>query len=545
MKNPHLLLLCLCLGMFASPASSQEKGGRVEVVKPQDLKRTAHRLRISVEQLANARTALREATDLALRLDPPVLSDYGSLARLWIQLDRKSAREMIGLMIAQLSRNAQAAEDLESYRKHSSQAQQLLIALLELDPEKAMQIVELWPAPSRRLVEAGDQALTQFQNDWNNQFMRQASNTDPLQLYEQLLQPQKAQSIPFWAKGRVASALMGQNQKDKARALLDQAIEDMGKRPPGPGSNYDYESFLRELARLYPERFLDAFNTYQEMIARQDAFPNFSAHVQAGGIQISLNAAESAALNIVRSLGYRPELCLKLLDSVPGLRDKLEQAGGIDNVLSPPSLSTFSVSLYNVAGKSNIPGTPAAGGGGGTALELPPNPSQVLQSLRGKADLNPDLVRRKLLDTFRQKEHFSYLISLAQMSSYQDPDLSTIALDVAYGMLPLFENLQERAGTLRTLVSSYRQLEGEVPASLLKAGLALAGEMRDEEDNREQSAPPGIKVPHPSDDLKIMLTAQSSLEDFNAALRSTRALGDDLLQIKALMQIAQLLVNNY
>jgi hypothetical protein len=52
-------------------------------------------------------------------------------------------------------------------------------------------------------------------------------------------------------------------------------------------------------------------------------------------------------------------------------------------------------------------------------------------------------------------------------------------------------------------------------------------------------------MPHPSDDLKIMLTAQSSAEDFNAALRSARALGDDLLQIKALMQIAQLLINNY
>ena len=115
MKNPGILLLGLCLGMPAIPAPSQDKGGRVEVLKPQDLKRTAHRLRISVERLANARAALREATDLALRLDPPVLSDYGSLARLWNQLDRKSARERIGLMVAQLSRNAQAAEDSDTF----------------------------------------------------------------------------------------------------------------------------------------------------------------------------------------------------------------------------------------------------------------------------------------------------------------------------------------------------------------------------------------------------------------------------------------------
>ena len=209
--------------------------------------------------------------------------------------------------------------------------------------------------------------------------------------------------------------------------------------------------------------------------------------------------------------------------------------------LSPPS----PLRLTNVAEKSNP--RPAAAGGRDSSptSELPPNPYQVFLSLRGKAELNPDLVRRKLSDTYRQKEHFSHLISIAQMANHQDPDFSTIALDVAHGMLPLFDNLQQRANSLRTLVSSYRQLEGEVPSSLLKEGLILANEMSEEENNREQSAPPGVKVPRPSDDLKIMLTAQGALEDFNAALRSARALGDDLLRIKALMQIAQMLQNNY
>ena len=248
----------------------------------------------------------------------------------------------------------------------------------------------------------------------------------------------------------------------------------------------------------------------------------------------------------MRSLGSRPELSFKLLNSVPGLRDKVEQAGGIDNVLNPASLARYSLILNNLIGKSSPPGPTAAGGPGShTDPEVPPNPSQVLSSLRGKAELDPDLVRRKLEDTFRQKEHFQYLVSLAQMASYQDPDLSTIALDVAQGILPLFENLQERANYVRSLVSTYRQLEGEVPASLLKAGLVLAGEMRRQEDSREQPVPPDVRLPHPSDDLKIMLMAQSSPEDFNAALRSARALEDDLLQIKALMQIAQTLANNY
>jgi hypothetical protein len=545
MKNRRLLLFCLCLGMLTSLAPSQEKGGRVEIVRPQDLKRTAYRLRISVERLTNARTALREATDLAVRLDPPVLNDYGSLARLWIQLDRKKAREMIGSMIAQLSRNAQAAEDLESYRKCTNQAQQLLSSLSEVDPEKAMQIVELWPAPSARLGKAGEQALTQFQNDCNNRLMSQAAYTAPEQLYNQLSQPQKAGSIPFTTRSQVAMALMNQNQKDKARAVLDQAIEDMGKRPPEPGKNYDYEGFLRELARMYPERFLDAFNTYQGMVARQETNSNSGVMVQWGEQRLPLSATESAALNIIRSLSFRPELCLKLLNSVPSLRDKIEQAGGIDNVISPSSLTVSSSAPYYPAGRSNPPPAAAGGRDGSPAPESLPNPSQLFLSLRGKAELNPDLVRRKLSDTYRQKEHFSHLISIAQMANYQDPDFSAIALDLAREMLPLFDNLQQRANSLRTLVSAYRQLEGEVPSSLLKEGLILANEMSEEENNRGQSAPPGVKVPRPSDDLKIMLTAQGSLEDFNAALRSARALGEDLLRIKALMQIAQTLLSNY
>jgi hypothetical protein len=545
MKSRRILLFCLCLGMLTPLAPSQEKGGRVEIVKPQDLKRTAYRLRISVERLTNARTALKEATDLAVRLDPPVLNDYGSLARMWIQLDRRKAREMIGSMIAQLSRNAQAAEDLESYRRCTSQAQQLLGSLSEVDPEKAIQIAELWPAPSARLGKAGEQALTQFQNDSSRSLMSQAAYTAPEQLYDQLLQPQKAASIPFNTRSQVAMALINQNQKDKARVVLDQAIEDMGKRPPEPGKNYDYEGFLRELARIYPERFLDAFNTYQGMVARQDTNANSSVMVQWGEQRLSLTTAESSAFNIIRSLSFRPELCLKLLNSVPSLRDKIEQVGGIDNVISPSSLSVTASAPYYPAERSNP--RPAAAGGrdGSPAPESLPNPSQLFFSLRGKAELNPDLVRRKLSDTYRQKEHFSHLISIAQMANYQDPDLSSIALDVAQGLLPLFDNLQQRANSLRTLVSSYRQLEGEVPSSLLKEGLILASEMSEEENNREQSAPPGVKVSRPSDDLKIMLMAQGALEDFNAALRSARALGDDLLRIRALMQICQTLQNNY
>ncbi len=119
MKSRRTLLLLLCIGVPGLSVYPQEKSSGVEIVRPQDLKRTAYRLHITVDRLVNARAALKEATDLALRADSDEMNDYGyfgSLAGLWIQIDRKKARETIGSMIFDLSSHAQAAARLQAKR---------------------------------------------------------------------------------------------------------------------------------------------------------------------------------------------------------------------------------------------------------------------------------------------------------------------------------------------------------------------------------------------------------------------------------------------
>jgi hypothetical protein len=549
-----------CLGSLVPSSYGQETNTqlsviKVEMVKSKDLRRTAHRLHITIEQLTNARTALKEATDLALRQDPPAPNDYSTLARLWVQMNRQESLAMIASLIEQLCKQAQAADDLNAYRKYTTPALQLLYMLFDLDIEKAKQIADLWPAPATKLGDAAQQVLTQFQSDFSTRLMSQGSYALADQSYEQYLQPEKSASLPFAPRVNVASALISANQKEKARALLDQAVADLAKRPPDPSKNGDTETFLRGLVNLYPEKFIDAFDNYKEVLSRQDTSANPGIIYQVGDEKILLDPSESALLNMIRGIYGRPELALKLLESNPGLRAKLNQLGGLDNFFNRSMLSGTPMPISYPANAqppvivTNPPGASSDGRQNSAVPEKPINLPDLLQSLRGKAALNPEMVRRKLAEIFQKKEQFSLLMNLAQSASYPDPDLASIALEVARGLLPLFDSLQQRSSSIRSLIMIARQIDGEVDPTLLREGFNLVTEMRDEEKQRAPAADrvvtPGAAVVHPSDDFEFFLIAQNALDDFGSAIRRAHSIEVEGLRMKALLQIAQVFTANY
>lgn len=564
MKILHKTVLWgVCLGMLACSSYGQEPSAQMQIIKvemarSQDVRRTAHRLRITVEQLTNARTVLKEATELALRQDPPVVSDYSNIARLWVQLNRKEALAMIASLIGDMCNAAQAAEDLASYRKYTTPALQLLSMLVDLDSEKARQIAELWPAPAAKLGEAGQQALAQFQNDFNTRWASQRAYGANDQLIEQYLQPGKSVSLPFSSRINVAMTLLDANQKEKAQKLLDLAITDLGKRAPDSSKNSDIESFLNGLANYYPERFMEAFDSYKILLSRQDPNDNPGMIYQRGDERVLLSPTESAVVNMIRSMYAKPELTLKLLESNPGLKTKFDQLGGLDNFLRPARLSfalnadlpmlSFPANAAPPVAAANLSMSPVSGSAKSADPDKSVNSAELFRTLWGKAGSNPEAVRRKLLDTCQKKEHFSLLMMLAQSASYQDPDLSAIAMQVARTLLPLFDNLQQRASSLRNLVTTQRQIDGEVDPTLLREGFILVSEIREEEKNREQAAPtppPGVASFHPSDDIEVFLLAQNALDDFGTALSRVHSIAEESVRIKALLQIAQLLSSFY
>ena len=551
----RIFLWLTCLGALLASCYGQETNVqpptiKVDYARQKDLKRTARRLGVNIERLTNLRTALKEATELALRQDPPMANDYVPIARQWIQANRKEALPVIASMIEQVSKRAQMAEDLAFYRQCTTQGQQLLYMLFDLDMERARQIADLWPAPSAKLGQAGEQALIQFQSELNARLLSQGSGSLADGAYTPYVQPQVSATLPFAPRLSVAAALAAANQKEKARAVLDQAIADLGNRPPDPSKNNEYEAFLRGMVSFYPERCPDALEAYKSLLSRQDNSVNPGVIYVLGEDRVSLNPAEAATLNMVRALYGRPELAAKILSSDPGLRAKLDQLGGIDNILSPSPLSSAPAPKFYPANNpppvmaATLPGAAPNNLQNSAAPEKPLNPSELLRSLRGKAELNPVAVRRKLADTCQKKEHFPVLISLAQVANYTDPDLSSIALDVAHGLLPAFESLQQRSSSLRSLISALRQIEGEVDPTLLREGFILVTELREEEKNKEQAAAPtssGAGGLHPSDDFELFLIAQNALDDFGAALSRVHAIEDEYVRIKALLQIAQAL----
>src|SRR6266487_768035 len=95
----------ICLVLASSIAPAQEERARSD----KELKRTAYRLHIDVEKLKNARQALREATELARRLEPLPVQHVYQLVQLWIEIDRPRAAGTVESIVSDLRTAAQSA----------------------------------------------------------------------------------------------------------------------------------------------------------------------------------------------------------------------------------------------------------------------------------------------------------------------------------------------------------------------------------------------------------------------------------------------------
>ncbi|PYV17022.1 MAG: hypothetical protein DMG07_06765 [Acidobacteria bacterium] len=128
------------------------------------------------------------------------------------------------------------------------------------------------------------------------------------------------------------------------------------------------------------------------------------------------------------------------------------------------------------------------------------------------------------------------------MSAYEDPDLGSIALDLARPLVQQVEPLLRRAGALQNLVRAYRQLDGEVDADLLKDGFLLADEIR-EQDRKERPATPyssGL-----ADGIENSLVAEYARDNFDAALRYALAIPDERRRLTVLVGIVMAQRQNY
>ncbi len=525
-----------------------------------ELKRTAHRMRIPVDQLKNAREALQEATDLATKIEPAPISQLSSIASSWTNINRSKAKGIIDSIIHDLRALAAQPADFSAYQNATSAAMSLLQtqSSSESDYEKMLDMISSWPDPPASF---GDRAATyrkELETQIKSNSIMNMASSNPEKAYELLSQSQDNKATSFtsyYLPVQIAQNLMSKGKKDEAMKVIDQTIANFSQQANNPSALESYGSFVSMIASNNLPGTDSIIEKWVTQLMAQPQQSTCAAKIQSGQTTLlDITCAESKILNVLRNLNSRPALVMKTLNSVPGLKAKLDRIGGIDS-LSYSAMSGSQPNILTYDTRSNIQPsrviTTVSSSGVSTN-----NPNKLLQELKGKADTSPSLVKQKLRSAIKGPEDINMLVNLAQGAYNLDPELSSIALDMAQELLPQVEPVQQRASTLQNMVRAYRQVEGEVDPELLKTGFLLADQLREEQSNKTQSLT-GTNMPvnvnatrqylttGSAEQLETFLVAELSRDSFDTAMRYVRTMENDLFKLHSMIQIVQALSQQY
>ena len=528
-------LLCAVIASLALGQDSPRPGRASTDSK--ELKRTARRMRMSEQQLKNLREILTEATDLALRLDPPP-NNLSMLGGQWMQIDRGRAPDTFERIMANLKDRAFRASDAESYSRISQAARGILSALLQLDADRAQQIGNQWPLPAAPLGERAVKEREQFQQMFQRNYAMAIASRDPEKALP-LLRAAGNQEAEYGARGMAAGTLIRSGQRDEGLRLIDETISDFSQNSSSKDLQ-NYLNFVQQLVYTAPERLQQAMAPVSRLINAPGPSVDTGAPIIIGDQTVMLTSTEHRILNLFRGLSMRPELLLRTLNSLPELKVKVDRYGGIDAFLNP---ATRGMPLA-MPGSIPPPGFVMESRAGGPGIYYPSHPAmtretgeRTFRELKGRAAREPAVVRQRLQKDFSKPEQIQSLIGIASMSSYEDPELGTLCLEQARSLLSQVQPLQARAGALQQLISAYRNVEGEADIGLIRDGFLLADQMREESKQKGLSSPAG----HPADHLEATLTAEYARVDFDAAMRFIRALPDDPAKLAMYNQLLQTL----
>jgi hypothetical protein len=386
-------------------------------------------------------------------------------------------------------------------------------------------------------------------NRLRNNLLERLIYRDPERALDLLEDSGPADASTYQVRASLAQQLITTGHREEGQRILQDIISDFGRRPPDPSSLANYTSFLQQLSYIDPERFPGAFEQFLRAAGNLQAAPSGSGYALALGEEvINITYEESVLLSLLRNMTGRPEMMLRTLGSFPSLKSKLDRLGGIDSFIQPPAAPGRAVALIRSTSHNmtsyRLGGPPPSRSG---SPENNRNPVEDLQSiyreLRGKALKNPSLVRQSLSELAKSPENLGLLINLASISNYEDPDLSSLALEYAQPLISQVQPLAKRASALQQFMNVARQCEGEVDVRVLKEGFLVTDLMREQED---QQAPEETRcrMSTPADYLEYAIIAEFARDDFSAAMRYVRSL-PERKRLPALMRIVQALQQSF
>ncbi len=521
-------ILCIAFSAFA-----QESKVIVARAGSKELKRSAHRLRIPVEQLKNARQALQEATDLAGKIKPYPMMHVFSLANSWQQLNRSKMKAVVDSFIQDLRSEAAQAADPQTYMQATTTAMSLMQSYAELDYEKLQQALRGWPDPPDAIAESMRKFREGLEGNARQSSLWRMANADPEKALELISQASESGEYNYAVSAQIAQGFMNEGKKDEAFGVIEKTIADFSRHAADPSALQSYESFVQMSAwQLDSSRAAAAMAPWIAQLASADSPAECGGTLSADNTSVDLTCAESKILTLVRSFPTKPSLVQKTLDSIPGLRSKVDSVGGIDNLYSN---SGMSFTMGSKPGRYRLISPPVT----------PGNPSKLFQELRGKSQSNLGYAREKLQELAGSPQGVETLINLAVMASYQEDELASLALEAAQEFIPRIEPLQTRSTILQQLIGAYRQVEGEVDQGLLQNGFVLADQLRQEQsekngvsDEMNSTTRQGYA---PADQFEAFLVSELSKDSFDSAINYARSMKDGDLKLSFFIQIAQAL----
>lgn len=525
MTCPRFFLACIAFVSIPGPIWPQLVKAIDAGAEAKELRRTAFLLRVPADQLKNARVALQEATDLVKR-EPTQLSrgSIDQIGQRWIDLNRPKAAAVLEELIGKVRADAQNATSMVLYGNALSAAEALLRPYSILNPDRALEYARQWPAPPAAAGEMGERSRT-----WLLEYL-QSSLIAYLPIYD----PDAAMRLAAEAKipiasnynlaGQVAMNMMRKGQRTEALQLVDQTLADFNQRRSEPAAIEQFGNFMSRLAKLDSDRFITAMTLWA---GSAPVSPGHYGSLKAGDRTVDLNYSEGWILETLRNLYNRPELVTRVMNSLPELKAKLDQIGGLDAALSPGPFANSTVTITSRSGASGGSASYSYGGGSGA--------TGLYEELLGKASRNPEMVRSRLSAAARDPGQFSNLISIAERAKVEDPDLSSMALATALQILNVTEPAQKRATLFRNYVRAQRQCEGTVDRDILREGFVLADNLRQETKETNYFA----------GDFERFLVAELAVDDFDAAMSYVRPMPDNAQKAMALLAIVQSLTQRH
>ena len=515
-------------------ASAAEPAMQVTVVgsKPsRDQKRTAYKLRISVQQLKNARSALKDATKLARGMDPFPIQQTLDLERYWIQLHPTKASDTIESFLADLRLLAKESSDEKEYSHFTLAAQRLLSELVKIDEKKAFDLAEKWPT-AKDVSKAVD-IRTRMREELTKRHLQVQ-----LQYHPDVLSTntslEELDGMTYSSRATLAQNMIRGGNNYGATELVLSSIEKFSHATPDPQMLYDYARFLTSLSKMDYELFQKGFATFRDYVYQYaNVLP--VDQVRVNDMSISVNSGELAILTVLERMTHSmPERTLTVLTSCPSLKAKLDTVGGIDGYLGRSRGQENTVPIRRQLSYQHVTRFSATS-------ESVTRSSDLIEELKGKAKSNPFMVRGILSRRTTDAADIDALIVIAKRVGWKDPDLATIALEVAADNLDLIDSFAEQSQELMSLIRTYRWVNGEVETKVLKKGFLLVTLMRDEEDQDVAARSPQERYQSTADSLEAYLVAETALYNYDSAITYVQSIPKGMARLNVLLQVIETL----